>query len=227
MKHVLITGGTDGIGKELARKLQAAQHKVTILGREEAKTKAAAGELGCAYVVADVSNAALVDATITKAEEANGPIDILVNNAGLWMSASLEDSDPAETARLIEVNVLGVIYYSRAVIAGMKQRGQGRIINVNSQAGLYAHANRTVYHASKWAVTGFTKALQEELKSTGISVSGFYPGAMNTGFFAKANDTKDRSYALDPQLAADALLYLCQLPMDVEVPELGIKSLNY
>lgn len=227
MKHILITGGTDGIGKAAAQKLHQGGHAVTILGREENKTKQIAGEIGCAYVVADVADYEQVAAAVEMAETTTGPIDVLVNNAGIWMSAPITEADPAEIHRVIEVNTLGTIYGCRAVAPAMVERKQGRIINVISQAGLQTSPNRTVYHASKWAITGFTKALKDELRGSHIAVTGFYPGAINTQFFAKQGDMKDRSTALAPDAAADVLVYLCNLPDDIEVPELGVQSLNY
>lgn len=227
MKHVLITGGTDGIGKATAQKLQEAGFKVTILGRNAEKTQACATDMNCMFVVADVANHEEAAAVVARAEEANGPIDILINNAGVWLSGPLEHANLQEVKRVIEVNVLGSIYYAHAVLPGMKTRKQGRIINVNSQAGLHASPLRTVYHASKWAVTGFTKALQQEVRGDGIAVTGFYPGAINTDFYTKADDHKDHSKSLDPLIAADALVYLCKTPDGVEIPEYGIKSLQY
>lgn len=226
-KHVLITGGSDGIGKLTAKKLLEAGFKVTILSHDADKTKAAAEELGSQFVVADVSVGEAAARAIQEAEAQNGPIDILINNAGIWLSRPIDEVTPDEMKHVIEVNTLGTMYYTQAVAIGMKQRGRGRIINVNSQAGLYAHAKRSVYHASKWAITGFTKALQEELREFGVAVTGFYPGAMNTQLFAKAHDMKDRSESLDPHVAADALVYLCTLPDDVEVPEFGLKRVTY
>jgi short-subunit dehydrogenase len=226
-KHVLITGGSDGIGKLTAKKLLEAGYKVTILSHDIDKTKAAAKEIGCQFVVADVAVGEAAARAIEEAEGQNGPVDILINNAGIWLSRPIDEVAPDEMKRVIEVNTLGTMYYTQAVSVGMKQRGNGRIINVNSQAGIYAHPKRSVYHASKWAITGFTKALQEELREFGVAVTGFYPGAMNTQLFAKAQDMKDRSEALDPHAAADALLYLCNLSNDIEIPEFGLKSLNY
>ncbi len=226
-KHILITGGTDGIGKLTAGKLLGAGFVVTILGRNEEKTKKTAKELGCNYVVADVSDYAQVDAAVQKAEKASGHIDILVNNAGVWADSPLAKTDPEIIKRTLEVNTLGTMYLARAVAPGMQARKNGRIINVISQAGLRFSPNRTVYHASKWAITGFTKALQQELRVDHVSVVGYYPGAMNTQFFAKAGDYKDRSQALAPEIAADTLVYICGLPDSVELLEFGVQSLEY
>ncbi len=204
MKHILITGGSDGVGKLTAQKLHALGHAVTILGKDATKTLAVAEEVGCKSVVADVADAK----TLQQAFEQVGEIDVLINNAAIWTESPIDTVSPGDIENTIAVNTLGTMYATRFVIPNMKQRKTGRIINVISQAGLYGRQNRAVYTASKWALTGFTKSLQEELKPFGIAVDGFYPGAMNTGFFAKAGSVKDRSSALDPAVAADALVYL-------------------
>jgi NADP-dependent 3-hydroxy acid dehydrogenase YdfG len=221
MKHILITGGSDGLGKATARKLIAKDYEVTILANDEARTKAAAEELKCKYVVADVADNAQVEKAIQEA----GDIDILINNAGIWIQGALETNNADYIHKVIEVNTLGTIYCTHAVLPGMKQRGKGRIINVISQAGLNAKAERSVYHASKWAITGFTKSMQQELKPAKIAVTGFYPGAM--GLFDKTGNSRDMSRALDPAIAADALVCICDLPDFVDVPELGLQNLEY
>lgn len=227
MKHVLITGGTDGIGKATARKLVVGGYKVTILGHDEEKARVAAEEIKSGYVTADVADYKQLESAVKAAEQTNGPVDILINNAGIWLSEPLTQSTPETIHKVIEVNTLGTIYGARAVVPGMQARKNGRIINVISQAGLRFGPERTVYHASKWAITGFTKALQLEVRSDHISVVGYYPGAMNTQFFAKAGDLKDRSKALDPEIAADTLVYICSLPDSVELLEFGVQSLEY
>jgi short-subunit dehydrogenase len=226
-KHVLITGGTDGIGKVTAHKLVKAGFAVTILGRDEAKAKAAAKEIGSSYVIADVSDYAQAEKAVQQAEKANGRIDILINNAGVWLSKSLAETDPELIKRTIEINTLGTMYLARIVAPSMQARKAGRIVNIISQAGLRFSPNRTVYHASKWAITGFTKALQQELRIDHVSVVGYYPGAMATQFFAKAGDMKDRSTALAPEIAADTLVYICGLPDSVELMEFGVQSIEY
>lgn len=227
MKHVLITGGSDGIGKVTAQKLKAAGFKVTILSRNEEKTRAAAAEIGCAYVVADVANYDEVEKAIGQAEEKAGQIDILINNAGIWLLGTLESNKPDEIHRAMEINALGTIYCTHTVMPAMKKRKGGRIINVISQGGLYGKAERGPYNASKWAITGFTKSMQDELKPFNVAVDGFYPGAMKTGIFAKAGDTKERPNALDLPVVAEALAYLCSLPDGVSAPEFGLTSLSY
>lgn len=224
MKHILITGGSDGLGKVLASQLQAVGHNITILAKDETKTSAAAAEIGCKYVTADVSDAAALKQAIKKV----GQIDILINNAGVWVQGPIEENSSDSIRQVMDVNALGTMYASQCVIAAMKQRKNGRIINVISQAGLSAKAERVAYNVSKWAVTGFTKSLQQELKPFGIAVTGFYPGALNNdALFEKAGNPRDMSKGLDLQITAKAIVYVCSLPDNVNIPELGIESLDY
>lgn len=223
MKHVLITGGSDGLGRVLAGLLVTKDYKVTILGKDKTKTAAVAHELGCEYVIANVANYDEVQQALATI----AGIDILVNNAGVWIQDALEHNDAAAIRQAVDVNVLGVMNVTHALVEGMKARGTGRIINVISQAGLSAKAERAVYSATKWAITGFTKSMQPELKPFGISVTGFYPGALNTNMFDKSGNSRDMSRALDPAIAADAIAYICGLPGHVDVPEFGIQSLEY
>ncbi len=227
MKHVLITGGSDGLGKLAAQKLVAAGYKVTILSRDENKTKAAAEEIGCSYVVADVSDAAQVKAAVAQTIAQDGPVDVLINNAGVWITGLVESNSTEDIKRAVEINTLGTIYCTRAVAPAMKERKSGRIINVISVAGQRVKAERAVYTATKWAITGFSGSMQAELRPHHIAVTSFYPAAMDTGLFAKVSDNADRSGALDPSIAADALVYICQQADHVEIPDLSIGSLDY
>ncbi|MES2971704.1 MAG: SDR family oxidoreductase [Patescibacteria group bacterium] len=230
MKHVLITGGSNGLGKVTAVKLVESGFSVTILSQDLETTKAAAEETGCNYVIADVADHNALQTAVKEAVH-TAPIDILINNAGMWIQGELESNELENIKRVMEVNVLGVIYTTQAVITGMKERKRGRIINIMSQGGLYAKAERSVYTASKWALTGFTKTMQLELKPFNISVDAFYPGALKSpdekDIFSKAGNKRDMSKALDMSHVADAIAYACKLPDGVRVTELGIESLSY
>ncbi len=227
MKHVLITGGSDGLGKIVAKKLCEADFVVTILGKDADKTKNVAESIGCGYVVADVTDYDIVKNAITKSVEDNGPIDILINNAGIWIQGVLEENDPKEIQRVLEVNALGPINCTHAIVPQMKHQNSGRIINVISGSGLNGKAERAPYAASKFALTGFTKSMQLELKPFNIAVDGFYAGAMNTNMFDKTGNDRDMSNALDPEIVADLLTFVCKLPDSVSMPEFSLQSLRY
>ncbi|HSD56380.1 MAG TPA: SDR family NAD(P)-dependent oxidoreductase, partial [Candidatus Saccharimonadales bacterium] len=153
MKTVVITGGSEGLGKAIAKRLSPA-HNVIILARNEENLRAAAAEIGCDYKVCDVRNYEQVEKTI----QTIGTVDCLINNAGIWLQGALDETDAGRIQEVLEVNTLGVINCTKAVMPAMKQQKSGRIINVISQAGINARAGWPVYIASKWAITGFTKS---------------------------------------------------------------------
>ena len=224
-KVIVITGGGTGIGKEVARIL-ASDHTVVIVSRDEGPLKAAAEEIGCSYKLGDVTDAKRVNTLIHEVIDEQGQIDVLVNNAGVWIQGELEDNDPDQIKEVVEVNTLGPIMCAQAVIPHMKKRGRGLIINTISQAGLYAKEERSVYNASKWAVTGLTKCLQHDLLPHGIRVTGLYPGPVQTDLFAHAGIDRDLSTALDPKEVAMCVKFVIDRPDTVCIPEMGIRPLS-
>lgn len=227
MKTVVITGGSEGLGKAVA-KILVGQYKVYILARNENKLKETAKELGCEYKVCDVAEYRSVASVFTEIVNESESIDILINNAGLWIEGKLEDNDIDQVRQTIDVNVNGVINGTKAVIPIMRnnKKSVGTIIQVCSQAGLYHKSERAVYNASKWAVTGFTKSIEAELASDHIRIMGFYPGKMDTGLFEKQGIKKDMSDGLDTEIAAKAIKFMVEVGDNVIIPELGIKALR-
>ncbi len=219
---ILITGGSDGLGKEIA-KLLVSRHTVVILSRSEEKTKAVAGELKCDYAVADVSNPVRLKSAIDKVLAKHQRLDCLVNCAGVWIEGDLETNNPLDIKMALEVNILGTILATQAVIPQMKKQQSGLVINISSQSGIYTKSQRSVYTASKWAITGFTKSLQAELEPQGIKVTGIYPGKFKSDMFQKAGVTKDFRDALDPAEIARGVEFILSLGKNTTVPELGIK----
>jgi len=221
MKTILISGGSDGLGKAIAARL-APNNKVIILSPTEEKLKTVAEEIGCEYRVCDVRNYAAVERVVNGL----GSIDCLINNAGLWIQGPLDENDPQRIHEVLEVNTLGTINLTKAVIPGMKQQKSGLVINVISQAGLYAKAERSVYNASKWAITGFTKSIQSELAPFGIGVTGLYPGMLKTDMFSKMGIEKDMSKGLDTEDVAKTIEFMLSFDKPTLFSEIGIKHLE-
>jgi short-subunit dehydrogenase len=217
MKTIVITGGSDGLGRALAESLSS-ENKVIILARNEAALHMVTANTGAEYITCDVRDAA----SVTRAFEQIKSIDVLINNAGVIVNGDLTETSDEVIANVITTNTIGGIYVAKAALKIMKQQKNGRIINVISQAGLTAKANRSVYNASKWALTGFTKALEEEAKEYGVLVTGFYPGTIRTELFNKAG-LEIKGPALNTDDAVGAIKYILSLSDDVAVPELGIK----
>lgn len=219
MKTILISGGSDGLGKAIAKRL-AQDNNVIIVARDEAKLKATATELGCSYFVGDVADYAAMERICQEI----GTIDCLINNAGIWLQGPLDETDPKRIQEVIDTNVHGTISLTKAAMPGMKHRKRGLIINVISQGGLNARDGWPIYTTSKWAITGFTKSIQQELEPYGVGVTGLYPATINTDMFAKSGISKDVSHALDPNDVAKTVAFVIEMDGTLSLPEIGIKK---
>ena len=224
-KVILITGGSDGLGRTLTESLSQ-ENDVIILATNEQKLIEVANSNNCNYEVCDVSNYKLVEKSIKKIIDNFGRIDVLINNAGLWIQEELELNDSGRINSVVDVNLLGVINCSKAVIPIMKNNKEGLIININSQAGINHKAERVVYNATKWGVTGFSKSLQDEVAKYGIRVTNVMPGMMKTNMFKKMNIQKNMDNGLDTKEVARLIQFIIDTPSDVMIPEVGIKNIN-
>lgn len=219
MRTILISGGSEGLGKAIARNLTR-DHTVVIMARNEAALKATANELQCRYIVGDVRDFAAMQ----KVCQELGTIDCLINNAGLWLQGPLDETDEARIQEVIDTNITGTINLTKAAMPLMKRQKKGLIINIISQGGLNAREGWPIYTASKWAITGFTKAMQQELEPFGVGVAGLYPATLNTEMFAKAGVPKDVSNAIDPADVAKAVAFMVSMDGALLLPEVGIKK---
>lgn len=224
-KTIVITGGSDGLGKTLAESL-VKENNVIILATNESKLKEVSKENNCTYKVCDVSNYEKVEKCINEIKEEFNSIDVLINNAGLWIQEELDENDSNRINSVVDVNLLGVINCSKAVIPFMKQQKEGLIININSQAGINHKAERVVYNATKWGVTGFSKSLADEVAKYGIRVSNVMPGMMKTDMFNKMNIKKNMENGIDTKEVARLIKFIIETPKDVMIPEVGIKNIN-
>lgn len=189
-KHAFVTGGGSGIGLATARALARAGWKVTVAGRNRERLDAAAGGLIMARAqVVDVTDPAAVEAALLASAEANGPIALLVNNAGGVASAAFEKTSIEAWRQALDLNLMGTVHCTRAVLPAMKAAGWGRIVNIASTAGLVGYRYVSAYVAAKHAVVGFTKALALELAKTGITVNAVCPGYTDTDVVAAAVKT--------------------------------------
>jgi len=222
---ILISGGGSGLGYEMAKILSAGNTVVISSNNKESLSKAAR-QLKCDFEVFDVSDANGVKKAVRNVIKKHGRLDCLINNAGIWIEGKLEDNDPAYVKRVMDVNALGPILLSQAVIPQMKKQKQGTIINIISQAGLYGKEERSVYTASKFSITGLTRCLELELKKYGIRVVGLYPGFMKTKLFEKTGVKKNMATALDPKETAKLVKFILESDPKVSFPEVGIKFIE-
>ena len=225
-KVIVITGGNSGLGKETA-KILSGKNKIVILGKNEREVKKTAKELKCDGIICDITDIEQVKKSIAKIIKKYKKINCLINNAGVWIKGPIDGNNPEQIKNTLLVNTFGTILVTNVVVPQFKKQKFGRIINIISQAGLNARAERSVYNSSKWAITGFTKCLQLELSKFNISVLGFYPGFIHTNIFGKAGDSKtDFSTAMPVEKTAKAVVYLVEVDEDISLNALEIQNLN-
>jgi 3-oxoacyl-[acyl-carrier protein] reductase len=217
-KTAFVTGSTRGIGLAIAQTLHAAGAKVAIVGRELPRAKSAAQDLGerATAVACDVSRSDQVEAAITAAEAALGPVDILVNNAGLTRDNILLRLTEDDWDVVLDANLKGAFHTTKSVIKGMMKRRAGRIINVSSIVGLTGNKGQANYAASKAGLIGFTKSIAKEYASRNILVNCVAPGFIETDMTASLPDAARASLLEDialgrlgrPQDVAGTVLFL-------------------
>jgi 3-oxoacyl-[acyl-carrier protein] reductase len=183
----LVTGGSRGIGKAIARMLASLGSAVSICGRNAVALEQSANELRqlgrpVHAQIADVTKAAEVEALVHTTQEKLGPISILVNNAGIGRFGPVQEKSEEEWDLVINSNLKSIFLVSRAVVPSMIRAGVGDIINISSLAGKNTFAGGGIYCASKWGVQGLTGCMAEDLRGHGIRVSAVCPGSVATEF---------------------------------------------
>lgn len=193
-KNALITGAGKGIGKAIALALAKEGVNVILLARtqdeiENVAAKARALRVKALAITADVSDINSVNIAVEKALSEFKTIDILINNAGIAAFGKFLELEPTQWERIIQVNVMGTYYVTRAVLPNMIERQTGDIINISSTAGLNGNAMTSAYSASKFAVLGLTDSLMQEVRKHNIRVTALTPSTVATDMAKDLNLT--------------------------------------
>lgn len=229
-KVAVITGASDGIGKEIALKLAEKGVNLILLARnekrlfevcEKAKTL---GSKKCKYYVCDLTSKKAIKQTVESIKNDFSAVDILINNAGIWHTPKdISEFDVDEIETIISANLTGHIQLTSLIASILKKQKEAAIVNISSRSGYTAYAGQSVYGASKWGMTGFTEILKIDYKGTNIRVASVHQGGTNTKIFEKAGDTRDSSNYIDPKDLADVIIFILTRPKKLWIHDIRVE----
>jgi 3-hydroxy acid dehydrogenase/malonic semialdehyde reductase len=235
MKTILITGATSGIGKASAEIFAKEGFKLILTGRRKERLEEITTRLSDEYqneihiLNFDVQDRTATEKAIASLPEKFQHIDVLLNNAGLALGReTIDESDMQDWETMIDTNVKGLLYVSRAVLPIMKAQNFGQIINISSIAAKEVYANGNVYCATKHAVDAITKSMQIDLLKYNIKVSSVAPGMVDTEFstvrFKGDSKTADETYngfvPLYAQDIAEVIQFVVSRPAHVNIHDI-------
>ena len=218
-KRVIVTGGSDGIGRHICLKLADQGCAIAIVGRNQARLDAVVAECkarGAAEArayAADLTDAAAIEQAAAAMLDDFGGMDILINNAGIWHKAGPLDSIDADMlVATVQTNLTALMQLTRHVLPVLRQQEEAAILNVASKSGVVAQAGQSVYSATKYGVRGFTDVLKVDEAETGVRVAGLYQSGTNTGMFAKADEDVPNHIFTEPDDLADVVVFMLSRP---------------
>jgi NADP-dependent 3-hydroxy acid dehydrogenase YdfG len=235
---VAITGASSGIGEATAIACARAGAGVALAARRgdriEALARRIEDEGGRAIALpTDVADEREARAFVERAYEHLGRLDALVNNAGVMLLGPVEGADTRDWRRMVEVNVLGLLYCTHAALPVMREQGGGHIVNVSSVAGRHAGAGAAVYNLTKFGVCGFSEALRQEALHTNVRVTIIEPGAVATELMdhntnpvvveAGRRSLEKIGKTLESEDIAEAILYALAQPPHVSINEILVR----
>jgi uncharacterized protein len=195
-RRVLLTGASRGIGAALAGELAAAGARLALVARSADALAATADRCGGRAYVADLTDSAQLCGLVARVEADGGPVDVLVNNAGVGRWLFLDDTPASELTGMIALPFTAALHLTREFLPGMRARGSGRIVNVNSPVSRLPIPGATGYAAARYALRGLTAALRQDLRGTGVGVSEVVPGKVSSRYFVNNPGAEERIPAL-------------------------------
>ena len=231
-RWALVTGATSGFGEAIAHALARAGASVAITGRREHRLANVAEEIRSRHQVSvsplvfDVRDRAAVSHALSREEKLLSHLEVVVNNAGLALALDpVSTGDPDDWDQMIDTNVKGLLYMTRAVVPHMVARNSGHVINIGSIAGHWTYPKGAVYNATKAGVRSITEGLNMDLLGTSVRVSSVDPGMAETEFSdvrfdgdgGRAKDVYKGVKPLSAEDVADVILYVANLPEHVNI----------
>jgi NADP-dependent 3-hydroxy acid dehydrogenase YdfG len=234
-RWALVTGASSGFGEAIARRFASEGCHLAINARRADRLERLAADLRSRHGVEveiltfDVRDRGAVERTLGAAEEVRSRLDILVNNAGLALALDpIQRGDPADWDQMIDTNVKGLLYVTRACLPAFVKRGAGDVVNLGSVAGHQVYAGGAVYSATKFAVRALSDALRHDVLGTGIRVINVEPGLAETEFSLvrfqgdakRAASVYEGVRPLAADDVADALVWAVTRPPHVNVQQI-------
>lgn len=228
-KTAIVTGASDGLGKEVALKLAGVGINVALVARNKEKLEEVkkqikgvrAGTYPC-----DVKDLSQIKTTVKKIIEDFKSVDILLNIAGIWQKKMpVEEIDEQVINNVIATNLTGLIHITRLVIPFLKKQTQASIINISSMTGVKFPPGQSVYAATKWGVRGFTEVIREDLRGTSIKVAGVYQAGVKTKMFFKTGEKfKEGVYEqfMEPKDLANVIVFILSQPPHIWLEEVRV-----
>ncbi len=227
----LVTGASQGIGLAFCRALIDRGATVFGFARNQERLSEATANLGDGFegIPCDVGDPDQVARGVEAVVSEAGRIDVLVNNAGIGLFGPVDSLSTEDWGRLIDTNVNGVFYCTRAVVPVMKSQNQaegfgGHIVNVSSVAGLVGNPNLSAYNLTKYGLRGFSDALMKELRHDGIRVTCIYPGSVATTFVDDRATGQD--WKLQTRDIADTLIHVLEMPDNNLISDVVMRPLR-
>lgn len=225
--RILITGGSSGLGKEMARVLKSAGAKVLITGRNKDKVDAVSLELGVFGIQADASVEADIMKTYNAVNTKLGGLDVLINNAGFGEFEMVDELTIDAFERVFRTNVFGAAIMAREAAKIFKKQESGNIINVSSTAGRKGYPGGSIYASSKFALSGLTECWRGELRKHNVRVMQINPSAVPTAFNVEDRTEKElEPNKLTPTEIAHAVKSMLEMDNRGFIPELAVWATN-
>lgn len=226
-KVAVVTGGARGLGAQLCRTLGEAGAKVVCadVRGDEAEALAAQLRRQDMHIEAralDVSRADAVEAGLNDVAARFGSLDVIVNNAAIDVTLPVEELSERDWSRIVDTNLNGPLWMSRAAFPLMKKQGGGYIVNIASTASKRVWANASAYHATKWGLLGLSHALHVEGRPHRIKVTAVVSGGMRTPFLLERFPDIDVGLLQDPKNVAETVLFVLTRPAETVIPEIMV-----
>lgn len=230
-KTAIVTGASDGIGRQVAIKLAENGVNLALIGRDKPRlnqVKNTVKKLNTSLKVeiysCDIKKNTQLNNTIKQIVSDFKNIHILVNAAGIWQKMMpIEEMQENVVDDVVLTNLTALIHVTRLVIPFLKKQSEAAIINVSSKSGITAQGGQSVYSASKWGVRGFTEVLKADLKNTHIRVAGVYQSGTNTKMFEKTGEKVPSEKFTNPADLAEIIVYMFSRPEKIWMHEVRVE----